>query len=111
MVQELCIQQRCYRNLILRNRDLPLEVVQKAAGDGAEGGNGPTPLVLPFIIIQAKAEARVELQMSDDSTQVQFDFHQCVLLPLHRPNPAHDIGPNCSSAARGRDLHVDCVPG
>lgn len=30
---------------------------------------------LPFIIIQAGQEARVELQLSDDSTEVHFDFH------------------------------------
>lgn len=47
----------------------------------AEGGVGPTPLQLPFIIIQAGHEAQVELQMSDDSTQVQFDFHKCVAPP------------------------------
>ena len=51
-LQELLIQQRSLRNLILRNRDAPLDVIMKAAGDGTGGGTGPTPLQLPFIIIQ-----------------------------------------------------------
>ena len=76
-MQNLLIQQRGLRNLILRNRDMPLELMQKGAGDGIGGGNGPTPLPVPFMIIQASAEAKVELQMSEDSTQVQFDFHWC----------------------------------
>lgn len=67
------MQQRSLRNLVLRNRHAPLE----AAVAAAEKGEGPTPLQLPFIIIQAGHEAQVELQMSDDSTQVQFDFHKC----------------------------------
>lgn len=47
-MQELLIQQRSLRNLVLRNREAPLE----AAAAAAEKGKGPTPLQLPFIIIQ-----------------------------------------------------------
>lgn len=87
--QESLDQQRSLRNLVLRNRDTPLE----RALILAEGGIGPTPLQLPFIIIQAGHEAQVELQMSDDSTQVQFDFHKCVtfppFLPLLSVHPSH----------------------
>jgi hypothetical protein len=34
-------------------------------------------LILGCCMMQAGHEAQVELQMSDDSTQVQFDFHKC----------------------------------
>ena len=93
LLQELLIQQRGLRNLILRNRDVPLELLQTAAGDGAGSGNGPTPLQLPFMIIQASSEAKVELQMSEDSTQVQFDFHRCVSFDCLEA-PITDIGPS-----------------
>lgn len=46
--QELLSQHRALQSLVARNRDAPVEAVQAAA---AECG-GPTPLQLPFIIIQ-----------------------------------------------------------
>ena len=93
LLQELLIQQRGLRNLILRNRDMPIELMQKAAGDGVGGGNGPTPLQLPFMIIQASSEAKVELQMSEDSTQVQFDFHRCADDACAMANAAYGVRP------------------
>lgn len=46
--QELLSQQRSLASLVVRNRDAPVEAVQAAAA----AGSGPTPLQLPFIIIQ-----------------------------------------------------------
>jgi len=106
--QELLIQQRGLRNLILRNREVPLELLQTAAGDGVGSGNGPTPLQLPFMIIQASSEAKVELQMSEDSTQVQFDFHRCVdydcstaLYIRHRARAPYPLPMPCRTGLEG----------
>lgn len=41
-------------------------------------------MMLVCFVMQAGHEAQVELQMSDDSTQVQFDFHKCALKGLSR---------------------------
>jgi Transcription factor DP len=51
-VQELLSQHRALQSLIARNRDAPVEAVQAAAA----ACGGPTPLQLPFIIIQVLLE-------------------------------------------------------
>lgn len=69
-LEELLSQQAALQRLIARNADMPASSLLTHVDAG-----GPTPLQLPFIIIQAGQEARVELQLSDDSTEVHFDFH------------------------------------
>ncbi|KAL3155012.1 hypothetical protein ABBQ38_011536 [Trebouxia sp. C0009 RCD-2024] len=71
-LQELLKTQTALRNLINRNRDLPVEVL---AARNKEAHKGPTALQLPFILIQANAESHVEIQISDDSRHAHFDFH------------------------------------
>ena len=51
-MQELLSQHRALQSLIARNRDAPVEAVQAAAA----ACGGPTPLQLPFIIIQVLFE-------------------------------------------------------
>ena len=48
-MQELLKTQTALRNLIKRNRDLPVEVL---AARNKEAQKGPTALQLPFILIQ-----------------------------------------------------------
>ena len=48
-VQELCAQQRMFRNLVARNRDEPEEQLQRQLA--ANGGVGRNPVQLPFILI------------------------------------------------------------
>ena len=48
-IQELLKTQTALRNLIKRNRDLPVEVL---AARNKEARKGPTALQLPFILIQ-----------------------------------------------------------
>ena len=59
--QEQLINQRAARNLILRNRDAPVEDVRKQAGDGTVGH--PTPLQLPFVIIQVNARVAAPFRL------------------------------------------------
>ncbi len=48
-LQELLSQQRSLQKLVARNANAPAEALLAHASDG-----GPTPLQLPFIIIQAR---------------------------------------------------------
>lgn len=56
-MQELLSQHRALQSLIARNRDAPVEAVQAAAA----ACGGPTPLQLPFIIIQVLLIRRPDL--------------------------------------------------
>lgn len=67
-LKELLKQLTAYKNLIVRNKDRPLPETQP-------DGSGPTVLQLPFILIQADADAAVEIQISDDAKDAHFDFH------------------------------------
>ncbi|DBA90109.1 TPA: Transcription factor dpl-1, variant 2 [Trebouxia sp. C0004] len=71
-LQELLKTQTALKNLIQRNRDLPVEVL---AARNKEAQKGPTALQLPFILIQANSDSHVEIQISDDSRHAHFDFH------------------------------------
>ncbi|DBA78529.1 hypothetical protein WJX79_005295 [Trebouxia sp. C0005] len=71
-LQELLKTQTALKNLIQRNRDLPVELL---AARNKEAQKGPTALQLPFILIQANSDSHVEIQISDDSRHAHFDFH------------------------------------
>ena len=75
-MQETSKQHRAYRNLLLRHADKPTSMLAEAA----RTGTGPTPLKLPFILIQVNPEAAVEIQISDDNRQALFDFARCLTL-------------------------------
>ena len=81
-VQETSKQHRAYRNLLLRHADQPSSLLAEAA----RSGTGPTPLRLPFILIQVNPEAAVEIQISEDNRQALFDFARYPSLP-YRPCP------------------------
>ncbi|KAL3144543.1 hypothetical protein ABBQ32_004274 [Trebouxia sp. C0010 RCD-2024] len=103
-LQELLKTQTALRNLIKRNRDLPVEVL---AARNKEAHKGPTALQLPFILIQANAESHVEIQISDDSRHAHFDFHSSPFkihgddevlrhMGLHLDNPPPTLPPHPS---------------
>ena len=81
-LQETSKQHRAYRNLLLRHADKPSSMLAEAA----RSGTGPTPLKLPFILIQVNPEAAVEIQISEDNRQALFDFARCPALH-HQPFP------------------------
>lgn len=56
-MQELLKTQTALRNLIKRNRDLPVEVL---AARNKEAQKGPTALQLPFILIQVSLVCRLQ---------------------------------------------------
>eukprot|EP00891_Asterochloris_glomerata_P009051 jgi/Astpho2/9051/Aster-02710 len=72
-IGELCAQQRMFRNLVARNRDVPQEQLQRQLA--ANGGVGRNPVQLPFILIQVGPEATVEIQITDNQQMAEFDFH------------------------------------
>ena len=82
-MQETSKQHRAYRNLLLRHADKPSSMLAEAA----RSGTGPTPLKLPFILIQVNPEAAVEIQISEDNRQALFDFARCALFTVS-PVPA-----------------------
>jgi hypothetical protein len=63
---ELVEQQKALRHLLARNSEQP-------EGAAAAGG---TALRLPFVLVQSKPEATVEVQISPDMKDVQFNFLQ-----------------------------------
>ena len=71
--QETSKQHRAYRNLLVRHGNKPASML----AEDARAGTGPTPLKLPFILIQVNPEAAVEIQISDDNRQALFDFARC----------------------------------
>ena len=73
LVQELLKTQTALRNLIQRNRDLPVEVL---AARNKEAQKGPTALQLPFILIQ--------VSLSGGISRANCGFRQTAkLLHLH----------------------------
>jgi hypothetical protein len=61
---DLVEQQKALKHLLDRNTSQP------------EGVNTGTALHLPFILVQSKADATVEVQISTDMKDVQFNFFQ-----------------------------------
>ena len=56
-MQELLKTQTALRNLIKRNRDLPVEVL---AARNKDAHKGPTALQLPFILIQVSPSIKLD---------------------------------------------------
>jgi hypothetical protein len=65
-LSELVGQQKALKHLLERNMKNP-----NAAAPS-------TPLHLPFILVQAKPDATVEVQISEDMKDVSFNFYKCV---------------------------------
>ncbi|KAK9806797.1 hypothetical protein WJX72_003025 [[Myrmecia] bisecta] len=70
-LEELLKSQAALRNLVIRNKDVPVDMVKPNPDLRAS----PTALQLPFILIQAHQDATVEIQISEDSRAAHFDFH------------------------------------
>jgi hypothetical protein len=67
------------RALVLRNADAPAHRLAAAAAAGPSSPGAPpppTPLALPFILVAARADAAVEVQIADDGRAAAFDFHE-----------------------------------
>lgn len=70
-VEEAVAKAYCLSNLVLRNRDAPLPVLEAAKNVGLPA---PTPLGLPFMIAHAPADASIDLQISNDERVAELDF-------------------------------------
>jgi transcription factor Dp-1 len=66
MLGQLIEQQRALKHLLQRN---------SSPAGAAASANG-TALQLPFILVQAKPDATVEVHISQDMRDVQFDFYK-----------------------------------
>jgi hypothetical protein len=69
-VQELIEQQQAIKQLLERNQD------------SCGAAEGTTALQLPFILVQARPDATVEVQISENMLDVQFDFYKWVVAAL-----------------------------
>lgn len=65
-LQELIEQQQAIKQLLERNQD------------SCGAAEGTTALQLPFILVQARPDATVEVQISENMLDVQFDFYKWV---------------------------------
>ncbi len=85
-LSELTEQQRALAHLLERN------------GRHPEGATSGTALHLPFILVQSKPDATVEVQISKDMRDVQFNFFKYAAR-AHRPagpcNALHCTAPCC----------------
>lgn len=63
-LKELIEQQRALKTLLAKNPD-------------RRSNTCGTALPLPFVLVQAKPEATVEVKISEDMLDVQFDFYNC----------------------------------
>jgi hypothetical protein len=70
-VEETTAKAYCISNLVLRNRDAPLPVLEAAKNVGLPA---PTPLRLPFMIAHAPSNASIDLQISNDEKVAELDF-------------------------------------
>jgi len=76
-LQELLIQQVCFRNLVERNKNksieqnmtnfTPEEINGNQRGDGDQ-------INLPFIVVNTNSNAVIQCEMNADRTDVMFDF-------------------------------------
>ncbi len=64
-------QYNAYAGLIQKNQDVPFEAADAVSG---EKGSNPLALPLPFILFQVARDANVEISISEDHRQAQFDF-------------------------------------
>ncbi|KAG2440963.1 hypothetical protein HXX76_003816 [Chlamydomonas incerta] len=72
-LQDMVEQQKALKKLLERS----------AARQSNGASTSETKLFLPFILVQAKPDATVEVKISDDMMDVQFDFY-------HSPFQIHD---------------------
>jgi len=82
-LQELLVQNVCFRNLERRNKRVKMEEDKnKIDGDGSTreiGKNGATDeeekIHLPFIVVNTAENATIKCEMNQDKTDVMFDFN------------------------------------
>lgn len=65
------IKSFCLSNLILRNRDAPLPALLSAQKSGLPS---PTPLMVPFMMIQAPPDAKTDVFFADDMQEATINF-------------------------------------
>ncbi|KAK9839829.1 hypothetical protein WJX81_004853 [Elliptochloris bilobata] len=88
-LRELAKQQTAYRNLIMGHAETP---AARLAAANAAGNDAPTPLPLPFILIQVHPNAPVEIQISEDNRQAQFDFQNTCFRILGDEDVLYEMG-------------------
>ncbi|KAG2493280.1 hypothetical protein HYH03_008417 [Edaphochlamys debaryana] len=74
-------QKQLYLQDMIEQQKALKKLLERSAQRGANPGG--TQLFLPFILVQAKPDATVEVKISDDMMDVQFDFY-------HSPFQIHD---------------------
>jgi len=77
-LQDLLIQQVCFRNLVEHNQELDSAKATPSDTDGTHGestGSGSSNRIpLPFIVVNTNSSAVIQCNMSRDLTDVMFDF-------------------------------------
>ncbi|KAG2450489.1 hypothetical protein HYH02_004990 [Chlamydomonas schloesseri] len=84
-IKEVEQKQLYLQDMIEQQKALKKLLERSAARQSSNGGasTSETKLFLPFILVQAKPDATVEVKISDDMMDVQFDFY-------HSPFQIHD---------------------
>jgi len=75
-LQELLVQQVCFRNLVKRNREREMRqnaVSHQEIGHATNSDN-KEKIPMPFIIVNTSSNAVVHCEMNTEKTEVNFDF-------------------------------------
>eukprot|EP00586_Coscinodiscus_wailesii_P013093 CAMPEP_0172501036 /NCGR_PEP_ID=MMETSP1066-20121228/145304_1 /TAXON_ID=671091 /ORGANISM="Coscinodiscus wailesii, Strain CCMP2513" /LENGTH=434 /DNA_ID=CAMNT_0013275599 /DNA_START=84 /DNA_END=1388 /DNA_ORIENTATION=+ len=76
-LQELLVQQVCFRNLVRRNRERDIrEAAMSATGGDAIQHDDPSrqKISMPFIVVNTASSSVIQCEMNPERTQVNFDF-------------------------------------
>ncbi|PSC75281.1 transcription factor DPB [Micractinium conductrix] len=95
LLQDALHKANCLCNLVLRNHDAPAPAIEAMQDAGLPV---PNPLMLPFMLVRADADAVVEIEISADQLNAHIDFQQWPfvlydddrimrLMGLHQPQP------------------------
>lgn len=71
---EMLEQKTNYLAELVDQHDALVALVDRNKKQLAKGGTPPTGIQLPFILLQTKKDANVEIEISDDQRSVHFDF-------------------------------------
>jgi len=77
-LQELLVQQVCFRNLVEHNREQQQRQQNddaSAQGGGGRGNTSDRKIPLPFIVVNTNSSAVIQCNMSRDLSDVMFDFN------------------------------------
>ena len=76
-LHELLVQNVCFRNLVKRNRAMELSAAMVAPLDPNQSSisnEDSTKIPLPFIVVQTSPKAQIQCEMTQDRSDVVFDF-------------------------------------